>query len=70
METKICGKCGIPKSVDEFNYQDKEKGTRISWCKKCGTEFVRTRNNMTHCISCAREITESRLQKSKLVIDK
>lgn len=35
METKVCSKCGIEKSIEEFAFRDKAKGTRRAECKAC-----------------------------------
>ena len=41
METKICTKCNKEFSIDEFNWRNKEKGTRRSECKYCHTEYMK-----------------------------
>jgi len=33
--TKICTKCNTPKSVDSFNFRNKKKRLRQSWCRIC-----------------------------------
>ena len=35
METKICSKCNIEKSIEEFAFRNKAKGTRRAECKQC-----------------------------------
>lgn len=35
METKICSKCNIEKSIENFAFRDKAKGTRRAECKQC-----------------------------------
>lgn len=34
-ETKVCSKCGETKSILDFNYRDKNKGTRKAECESC-----------------------------------
>jgi len=41
METKICTKCGIEKSIDDFAWRDKAKGTRRSECKTCHSNYMK-----------------------------
>ncbi len=41
METKICGRCGIQKPVDDFGFRDVKLGIRHSWCKSCFVEYKR-----------------------------
>ena len=41
METKICTKCGKELSIDEFNWRDKQKGTRRSECKYCHSGYMK-----------------------------
>ena len=33
--TKKCSKCGQFKNVAEFGWQDKSKGWKSAWCRKC-----------------------------------
>jgi hypothetical protein len=40
-ETKICGKCGIEKPLDEFGFRYPKLGIRHSWCKTCFVEYKR-----------------------------
>jgi hypothetical protein len=39
MEKKICTKCEEEKSLDEFQFKNKEKGTKKSQCKSCIKEY-------------------------------
>ena len=41
METKVCTKCKRELSIDEFNWRDKNKGTKRSECKYCHTSFMK-----------------------------
>lgn len=41
METKICTKCNRELPIDDFNWRDKNKGTRRSECKYCHTEYMK-----------------------------
>ena len=43
METKICSKCGIEKSIDDFHWRNKALGTRRSECKECHNNTVKKR---------------------------
>lgn len=43
METKICTKCGIEKSVEDFHWRNKSAGTRRSECKECHNKQVKSR---------------------------
>ncbi len=38
MTTKICNKCKIEKSVDNFPFKNKAKGYRMPYCSPCDTE--------------------------------
>lgn len=40
METKLCSKCKVEKSIDNFN---KTKGKPVSWCKICTKEYKKQR---------------------------
>lgn len=42
MDTKTCAGCGEVKALSEFNFKDKEKGTRQTRCRDCTREQVRT----------------------------
>ena len=33
---KICSRCKIAKSVEDFNFRHKAKGIRHAYCKECG----------------------------------
>ena len=39
MEKKICTKCKIPKSIDEFFKSKSFKDNLHCWCKKCNSEY-------------------------------
>ena len=41
METKVCTKCKRELPIDDFNWRDKNKGTRRSECKYCHTAFMK-----------------------------
>lgn len=41
METKICSKCGDEKSVNEFNWRNKQAKKRHPACKDCTREAIR-----------------------------
>ena len=41
MLEKKCSKCEIVKSLDEFHKQKKAKGSRVSYCKECVSEYGR-----------------------------
>ena len=41
METKICIKCGKELPIEDFNWRNKEKGTRRSECKTCYADFMK-----------------------------
>ena len=43
METKICTKCGIEKSLENFHWRNKSAGTRRSECKECHNKQVKIR---------------------------
>jgi hypothetical protein len=43
METKICSKCGIEKSIEEFHWRNKAQGTRRAECKECHNNQVKKR---------------------------
>ena len=43
METKICTKCGKELPVDQFNWRDKNKGTRRSECKICHSSYMKNK---------------------------
>jgi len=40
-ETKICGRCGTEKPIDEFGFRYPKLGIRHSWCKSCFVEYKR-----------------------------
>jgi hypothetical protein len=39
---KICSKCNEEKSVTEFSWRNKEKGTRTTRCKQCHRDYSNT----------------------------
>lgn len=41
METKICTKCNKELPIEDFNWRNKEKGTRRSECKYCHCEYMK-----------------------------
>lgn len=41
METKICTKCKKEYSIDEFNWRNKQKGTKRSECKYCHSDYMK-----------------------------
>lgn len=38
-EKKCKGECGLPKSIDEFHWKSKRKGTRQARCKDCMSKY-------------------------------
>lgn len=52
METKICTKCEIEKSLDDFSWRNKSIGKKHSWCKKCS----KTRDNENYQLDEKRRI--------------
>ncbi|CAN5798998.1 hypothetical protein BH20ACI4_BH20ACI4_01380 [soil metagenome] len=38
---KICSRCNLSKPLDEFNFRNKLKGSRHSYCLECGKIFTR-----------------------------
>ena len=43
METKICTKCGVEKSIDDFHWRNRKFGTRRSECKECHNAQMKIR---------------------------
>ena len=41
METKVCTKCKKELPIEDFNWRNKEKGTRRSECKYCHCKYMR-----------------------------
>lgn len=41
METKICSKCKIEKSINEFCNNKKKKDNKNIWCKECQSEYYK-----------------------------
>lgn len=41
METKVCRTCDDLKSINEFNFFDKERGLRINQCRTCKNLYLR-----------------------------
>ena len=41
METKICTRCKKELPIEDFNWREKNKGTRRSECKYCQTEYMK-----------------------------
>lgn len=41
MQTKICTKCGRQLPITDFNWRNKEKGTRRSECKYCHSGYMK-----------------------------
>lgn len=40
-EEKLCKRCGVVKSVDEFDKDKRATNGRFSWCKECRREYQR-----------------------------
>lgn len=59
---KLCSKCQIEKSEEEFSFQDKSVGKRMAWCKKCCSERGKTLYRF-ECVDCGKpcERTKSRV---------
>jgi len=47
MDTKTCLKCKRVKSLAEFSWRNKKKGTKHPWCKECFKEYDRKRAQTT-----------------------
>jgi len=50
-ETKVCGRCGVEKPIDELGFRYPKLGIRHSWCKNCFVEYKRVwyeRNGADH----------------------
>jgi hypothetical protein len=45
---KTCGKCKIEKTLESFSWRNKAKGTKLTWCKLCMSEYDRTRYTTTN----------------------
>lgn len=41
METKICTKCGKELPITDFNWRNKQAGTRRSECKYCHSDYMK-----------------------------
>lgn len=62
METKICTKCHKELPITDFNWRNKEKGTRRSECKFCHSNYMKqkyqqkknTIQNLKSQYSCAK----------------
>lgn len=39
--TKVCGKCGAPKPLIDFQVRNKSTGSRSAWCRACHTKNTR-----------------------------
>lgn len=39
--TKVCGKCGAPKPLIDFQVRNKSTGSRSAWCRACHTQHTR-----------------------------
>jgi len=64
-KTKICSKCGLEKSIDEFYRYKSRDNTLYSWCKECHNKITPKYNNsikrMGVCKVCSKEkIIQSR----------
>src|SRR5690349_2915595 len=40
-DSKVCGKCGLSKPIDEFGFRYPTLGIRHSWCKSCFAVYKR-----------------------------
>jgi hypothetical protein len=54
---KICSKCGVSKSITEFNFRNLEKNIKLSYCRECGKELTRSHYNRNK-----RQYTEKNLR--------
>lgn len=39
METQVCSKCGIEKTVDQYSKSDRNKKGILGTCKQCRSEY-------------------------------
>ena len=44
MDTRVCGLCGIEKSLEDYQRNKSNPLGRAYWCKECRREFDRQRN--------------------------
>lgn len=54
---KICSGCSIEKPIESFNFRNRKKGTRHSYCADCGKQKTRKHylNNKSYYIKKARK---------------
>lgn len=45
MVARRCTKCGIDKEIEEFSFENKNKGTRHSECKECNRKYKKKYNS-------------------------
>ena len=62
---KTCGKCFETKVEGDFNYRNKAKGTRNSWCKLCMKEYDRENNKRPERVAMKKANAERSLQRSR-----
>ena len=71
-ELRTCSKCHLAKSVHEFAFRDKAKGTRHSYCLSCGRSFAKRHyaRNITYYVLKARSRRDARVneQADKLFV--
>ena len=60
-EKKVCTKCNAAKTLSEFPYRDKLRGTRHSYCLSCGRLWVKShyQNNTPYYVKKAAERRKS-----------
>ena len=57
MVARRCTKCGEDKKIEEFSFENKNKGTRHSECKECNRKYKKKYNYLfdgDYCFCCCR----------------
>lgn len=69
METKICSRCNIEKSIDQFYKSKYTKYKKTSWCKNCHSlqkvEYRRTKEGLVKMIFLAQKGSSKKRGHSK-----
>lgn len=65
---KLCSKCNLVKSVDEFNFRNRARGVRHSYCRDCGKLLTQNHYKNNKALYLKRNLA-SYAKRRQLVVD-
>ena len=62
---KICGKCNLEKSEEEFSWRNKSKGWKMPWCKVCVKAYDAVRSKTEEYRTSKKKQVAIRVEKNQ-----